>query len=156
MPKNLTVGECKELGIVFPCNRMDNGEYRFRCMNVGQNSGWGYTLTKMPENDSGWQNSHYHTGIMETYIVQKGWIGFAELLSDSQVKISIYRHDRIFTTRPGHAHNVYVSAGAVIHTVKHGNCSLERDWFANPVLDEKTKHLSEADIFRLAGVSQVT
>lgn len=154
MPKNLTVEECEELGIKFPCNLMDNGEYRFRLMQSGQNAGYGYIMTVMPGTSSGWQNSHYHNWVMETYIVQNGWIGLAELLFGGQVKISVYRKDELFTTQPGSVHNVYMAAGAVIHTVKHGgDRSLEKDWFASPELDEKVKSLGEADIFQLAGVS---
>lgn len=151
MPKSLTVAECEGLGITFPCSQMDNGEFRFRCMDKGQNAGWGYILTKMPEDARGWQNSHYHTGVMETLIVQKGWIGFVELLTEGEMTVRVYRSGDIFTIKPRCVHNVYMSAGAFIHTVKHGDCSLEKDWFASPALDEKTKHLSEADIFRLAG-----
>lgn len=151
MSKGLTIAECEALGITFPCELMDNGEYRFRCMDGGQNAGWGYVLTKRPGNSGGWQNSHYHTGIVETYIVQKGWIGFAELLPDGKMTIKIYQSGDVFTTKPGQARNVYMPAGAVVHTVKHADCSLEKDWFASPVLDEKTKRLDEVDIFRLAG-----
>lgn len=153
MPKSLTVIECEALGVTFPCSHMDNGEYRFRLMQNGQNAGYGYILTVMPPaTASAWQNSHYHMGVMETYIVQKGWFGFASLLPDGEMTVRVYRSGDIFTTTPGHAHNVYMSAGTVIHTVKHGDCSLEKDWFASPVLDGKTKYLSEADIFRLAGI----
>ncbi len=149
--KDLTFEECKELGINFPCNLMDNGEYRFRLMDNSENAGWGYILTKMPADVSGgWQNSHYHKGAKETYIVQSGWMGFAELLPDSEASIKIYKSGEVFTTEPGHAHNVYMAAGSVIHTVKHGDCSLGKDWFASPELDEKTKHLSEEKILSLA------
>lgn len=156
VPKSLTVVECEALDITFPCERMDNGEFRFRLMDKGQNSGWGYILTKIPESYSGWQNSHYHIGVMETIIIQKGWIGFAELLPDGKMTVRVYRPGDVFTTKPGHAHNVYMPADAVVHAVKHGDCSLEKDWFASPALDEKTKHLSEIDIFWFAGESRDT
>jgi len=116
---------------------MDNGEHRFRCMDNSPNAGWGYVLIKMPANSFGWQNSHHHKGIIETYVVQKGWIGFAELLNDGNVKMSVYRPGELFTVIPGHDHNVFMSAGAVIHIVKHGDCSVLNDWFASPELDAK-------------------
>jgi hypothetical protein len=155
MPKDLMIQECKDLGINFPCNQMENGEYRFRCMdNSSPAAGWGYILTKMPMNSFGWQNSHHHNGIMETYIVQKGWIGFAELLANGKIKISVYRPGELFTTMPGHDHNVFMSAGSTIHTVKHGDCSISKDWIASPELDIKTKNLSESDILNLADFSE--
>jgi hypothetical protein len=149
MPENLSAVECKELGIDFLCSRMDNEELRFRIIDE---KGWGYILTKMPETVCGWQNSHYHKGISETYIVQKGWIGFAELLPNGEITMKVYRKNDQFSTLPGHAHNVYMAAGAITHTVKHGNCSLVNDWFESPELDTKTKSLSEDEIFLLAGI----
>lgn len=149
MSKNLTIEECQKLGVNFPCNCMDNGEFRFRCMDNGSDAGWGYILIKMPDDIRGWQNSHHHQGIVETFIVQKGWIGAAELIGDDMV-IRVYRPGDIFTTKPNCAHNIYMSAGAVIHTVKHGDCSLKNDWLASPELDSIAKGLTESDIFRLA------
>jgi len=153
MPKNLTLVECEELGIKFPCERMDNGEFRFRLMDNGENAGWGYILAKMSEGQSGWGNSHYHKGVVETIIVQKGWIGFAELFNKSQVRLRVYKGGELFTAEPGSPHNIYMSSGAVVHAVKHGDCSLEKDWFTCPELDKKIKSLNELDIFRWAGVS---
>lgn len=45
MPQQLTIADCEALGIKFPCNRMDNGEYRFRLMGP---DGSGYIRTVMP------------------------------------------------------------------------------------------------------------
>jgi len=155
MPQNLPIEECEKLGINYASNRMDNGEYRFRLMDNSPNAGWGYILTKMPEGDNGgWQNSHYHKGLQETYIVQKGWIGFAELQPDGSVKMVVCRPGELITTKPGCAHNVFMSSGAITHTIKHGDCSIPNDWFGSQELDDKTKRLTESGIFILAAYSK--
>jgi hypothetical protein len=102
----------------------------------------------MPESESGWQNSHYHKGLIETYIVQKGWIGFASLTEKEELRIDIYRAGEIITTEVDRPHNIYLSTKSVIHTVKHGDCSVSNDWFAHAKLDTMTKHLSETDLLK--------
>ncbi len=155
MPRNLTVAECEVLGIKTPCNQMDNGEYRFRMMAP---DGSGYIRTAMPENDCGWQNGHHHGGVMETVIVQSGWIGVVELLPDGKRKVGVCKKGDIWTSHPEISHNIYMPAGAVTHCVKHGddviNPDKGSDWFPAPKdFDLWSKSLSEEDIFRLAGSS---
>jgi hypothetical protein len=142
--RKLSLEECARLKIKFPCDQMENGEYRFRC--VDETGGWGYALTKMPDEASGrWQNSHYHRGLMETYIVQKGWIVLA-LAIDGKMRLKAYKPNEIFTTEPGQSHNIYAPRGSIFHTVKHGDFSVANDWFEDLELDKKTKSLTEADI----------
>jgi hypothetical protein len=43
-----------------------------------------------------------------------------------------------------------MAAGAVIHTTKHGDCTLKGDWIGSPELDVLTKHLDEDAIFAAA------
>jgi hypothetical protein len=57
--------------------------------------------------------------VKETFIVQAGWIGYAEL-QNGATRFFVYRMGEMFTTPPEIIHNVYMSDGAVIHTVKHG------------------------------------
>ena len=153
MPEKLNAEQCAELDITFPCNRMDNGEYRFRVMKGG-NHGYGYILTMMPKDQPGeWQNSHHHEKAMETYIVQEGWIASARLLPDGFADIEVYRTGESFMTKPGEAHNVYMPSGAVIHTIKHGQLTGQKDWFASPELDELTKGLNEIQIWDRADKS---
>ena len=157
MPKNLTVADCESLGMKMPCNQMDNGEYRFRMMSSSDGSG--YIRTVMPDNDRGWQNAHYHGGVMETIIVQEGWVASADLLPSGERKITIFKKNDVWTSRPGHAHNIYMPAGAVTHCIKHGQDvgNPEKngaDWYPAPEdFDSWSKSLSEEDIFRLAGSS---
>jgi hypothetical protein len=52
-------------------------------------------------------------------------------------------------TEPGISHNVYLPAGAVIHTVKHGEAS-ETDWHEDLELDRTTKPITEDEILAAA------
>lgn len=148
-PDSLSLKECEQLGVTFPSVRMNNGEYRFRCSDK---NGYGYALTKMPTSSSGgWQNSHYHKSVIETYVVQSGWIGFATLTqSNNTMELAIYRTGEVVTTKINQAHNVFLSTGSIIHTVKHGDCSTPNDWFTSPELDSLSKPLSQKDIVELA------
>ena len=155
MPRNLTVAECEALGIKSPCNQMDNGEYRFRLMGPDNS---GYIRTVMPATDKGWQNSHFHKGIYETIVVQKGWIGVVDLLPDGTRKVAVRKANDVWTSHPEHPHNIYMAAGAVTHCVKHGDdvgnpAKNGADWYEAPAdFDTWSKSLTEADIFRLAGL----
>ena len=155
MPKNLTPAECEALGINFPCSQMDNGEYRFRLMG-SDNSG--YIRTVMPDSDHGWQNAHYHKGVMEVVVVQAGWVGVADLLPNGTRKVRVFWKNDMWMFHPGYSHNIYMPAGAVTHCIKHGdgvgNPKKDgADWYESPPdFDAWSKSLREADIFRLAGL----
>jgi hypothetical protein len=68
----------------------------------------------------GWQNSHFHRRAQETYIVQKGQMGFVELIDDV-CRVRIFEKNGVVTTMPTIPHNVYLFGNSVIHTVKHGD-----------------------------------
>lgn len=94
---------------------MENGERRFRLKHV---SGSAYIRTEAGPT-SGWQSSHYHKHIRETYVVEQAWMVFAELRS-GEMLLTLLNPGEIVTTEPGVVHNVYLPPNAVIHTVKHG------------------------------------
>jgi len=132
-------------GVTSEHSLMPNGELRFRLL---KSDGTAYIRTESPPKGD-WQNSHYHNKVKETYIVQTGWIGYAELV-DEKPRLRIYREGESFTTKPSVIHNVYMPAGAVIHTVKHGDSSGEKR-----LEDERTDHftavtkgISEAELGR--------
>jgi hypothetical protein len=104
-----------DFGVTTKHHEMDNGERRFRLL---KNDGTAYSRTEATE-AGGWQRSHFHKAVMETYIVQAGWVAFAELIS-SELTIRILGAGDTVTTKPMVVHNVYLSSDAVIHTVKHG------------------------------------
>ena len=143
-----------EVGINASGEVMDNGELRIRCMHE---DGSGYIRTEPPENQKPkWQNAHFHKGVRETYIVQKGLMAFASESPEGKMSIMLYEAGDVVTSVPYHQHNVYLYAGAVIHTVKHGEPvgnpqKGSTDWYpASHEFDAWTKRLSEADIRRLS------
>jgi hypothetical protein len=125
---------------------MNNGELRYRLL---ASDGSAYSRTEASA-DGGWQNSHHHEKVLETYIVQHKWLALAELDGDD-LRLRIMHPDDTYTTRVGVPHNVYLPGYAVIHTVKHGGAGGSDDWFSDPRLDARTKHLSEDQILGLAG-----
>lgn len=131
-------------GITCPHEAMDNGELRFR---LTSEDGSAYIRTVSGTNGA-WQNSHYHKSVKETYIVQKGWMAFASLSGD-KVSLVIAKAGHLITSEPFVVHNVYLPAGAVIHTVKHG-ASEEKDWFGDEEFDKATKNISEEEMIRFA------
>lgn len=139
--ENITTDRASELGISTSHSKMDNGELRYRLV---AKDGSSYIRTEA-STEGGWQNSHYHKTLLETYIVQDKWLAFAEL-DGSDVRLWIMRAGDIYTTRVGVSHNVYLPPHAVLHTVKHGGTGEDSDWFSDPALDELTRHLSEAEI----------
>ena len=133
-----------DYGITSHHEAMENGELRFRLRSA---DGSAYIRT-VAGTDGAWQNSHFHKSVKETYIVQKGWMAFASQI-DGKLSIAIVQTGEEFTTEPFVTHNVYLPAGAVIHTVKHGATN-ENDWFSDIEFDKATKHLSEEEIMRLS------
>ncbi len=95
---------------------MPNGEKRFRLNKSTEGSGYIRTESSAK---GGWQNAHYHESVLETYVVQSGWIVACEERGGAHRYVR-YEPGQVFTTQPDVVHNIYMSAGSVIHTVKHG------------------------------------
>jgi len=121
-------------GIYCVHQQMPNREFRFRLKKV---DGTGYIRTEA-SGVGAWQESHYHKQVRETYIVQAGWMAYAERLPNGQPEITIHREGGLFTTQPGIIHNVFMPANSVIHTIKHGMCNSE---------DRRTDGTEEFDRF---------
>ena len=138
-------------GITCPHSIVENGELRFRLL---KNDGTAYIRTEAPPAGD-WQDSHWHNKVRETYIVQSGWIGYAEMLTDGEPELFIYRAGESFTTPPSVIHTVYLPAEAVIHTVKHGEASGEarlEDHRTN-AFTAKVREISEHDLLICARTS---
>jgi hypothetical protein len=133
-----------EYGITHPHERMPNGELRFR---LAAADGSAYIRT-VSTHGSGWQRSHYHEGVRETYVVQAGWMALATW-RDGHLAVERFAKDDAVTTRPNEPHNVYLPAGAVIHTVKHG-ITEGKDWHPAKELDQLTQNLHEQQILALS------
>jgi mannose-6-phosphate isomerase-like protein (cupin superfamily) len=131
-------------GITAHHSRMPNGEIRFR---LKDQDGLGYVRTYAGDS-GGWQNSHFHNHMLETYIIQAGWIAIAQLTVSSNLSIQLLREGEIWTAPVGVPHNVYMPAGAVTHVVKHGKGG-EDDWVQSEttdLLDHLSKPLSQEEI----------
>jgi hypothetical protein len=150
VPEDLSLEDISQLGFQVGAKRMDNGEYRIRLMRGTEHGSCGYIATIMPPEECGWQNSHYHEGVQETYAVQSGWIGYAILMPDETARFFVFTEGGVFTTQCGEIHNVYMPAGAFIHTLKHGDVSRAKDWVGSDALDALTKPVSEEELLRLA------
>jgi len=112
-----------------------NGELRFR---LKCSDGTAYIRTQTTGQSQGWQKPHFHQFSRETYIVERGWIGYAEL-NRGRLLQRMYAAGQTFTTEPGVVHNIYMPADAVIHTVKHGlgGCGPNKsDWWGEAVSAE--------------------
>jgi len=143
-PRDVGPEEARAKGVSIEHKEMANGEFRFR---LKHEDGTAYIRTEATES-GGWQKSHYHRSVRETYIVQHGRMALAELVA-GVLKLRVFGPNEICTTEPGVSHNVYMYRNSTIHTVKHGEAGSAADWPSNPLLDEKTAHLDELDITRL-------
>ncbi|MGB9115021.1 hypothetical protein [Bradyrhizobium sp.] len=140
-PHDIQPEEALARGIWTQHSEMANGELRFR---LKHSDGTAYIRTEAT-NSSGWQKSHYHRTVRETYIVQRGRMALAELI-DGALKMRVFGPSEICTTEPNISHNVYLYRDSVIHTVKHGEDGSIADWHVDPSLDKMTSHLTESEI----------
>jgi hypothetical protein len=150
----LSAEEARERGISTVHSRMANGEIRFR---LRSKDGTAYIRTEAshsPDSDrDSWQSSHFHQTVRETYIVQTGRIALVELVDNGKVRTRLFEPDGIVTTMPFIPHNVFMFAGSVTHTVKHGIAGDVTDWHAFEPLDAVTrdKGLRPQQILERAG-----
>jgi mannose-6-phosphate isomerase-like protein (cupin superfamily) len=137
----ISEADAADQGITTSHERMANNELRYRLTAA---DGSGYIRT-VASGEGAWQNSHFHRTLLETYIVQSGWVALVELV-DGALSWAILESGDVFTTTPLTPHNVYMPGNAVLHTVKHGSSTDEVDWHASPELDYLTKGLDESEI----------
>lgn len=92
-------------------------------------------------------------------IVQRGWVGTADLLPDGTRQMGVYERNQYWVSTPGIAHNIFSPPGSVTHCVKYGddvvNPEKKSDWWPAPEdFDAWTKSfLTEADLFRKVGLN---
>jgi len=140
----------REFGITSPHERMDNGELRFRLLCEDGN---GYVRT-LATSFGGWQNSHSHSAFREFYLIELGWIAFATPGSDARPIVQIFHPGDIYISPLGEVHNVYLAADSVMHTIRLGIRGVQPLWESAAWFDAQTQHLTEAEIFVLAGVNK--
>lgn len=129
-----THGICTKHG----CMRT-NGELRFR-LNSSKD-GSSYIRTQTSSASGGWQNEHFHFCLRETYIVERGWIGYAELTAAGP-SFRKFTEGQLFTTSPDVVHNVFMPPEAVIHTVKH-NGGVAKDWQSDARCAALKEHIAK-------------
>ena len=126
--KRLSQKDAESYGIRTAHHEMDNGELRFR---LTSERGSSYILTQSTAKN-GWQNAHVHYRKNEFYLVEEGSVLIARLV-DGELKIDkLEKHDSLHIP-PNIPHNVLMSEGAILHTVKYG--SQDEDWNPCPELD---------------------
>ncbi|MBA2937189.1 hypothetical protein HZF08_02640 [Paenibacillus sp. CGMCC 1.16610] len=132
-------------GIETKFDLMENGERRFR-LNCSVD-GSSYCRTVAGERGA-WQNSHYHKLASELYVVQLGWMVYAER-KETEFHMCLLREGESVVFKPLIHHNIFLSSNSIIHTIKYGQ-SLENDWFPSSELDKMTKHLDPYDLYELS------
>lgn len=127
----------------------EDGELRFR---LTKKDGTAYIRTEAPPN-GGWQDSHWHNEVKETYIVQRGWVGYAELI-DEKPTYRIYNEGESFTTQPHRIHTIYMPKDVVTHTVKHGDTTNEKRLESEKTnsFDKIVQRVSEAELKTLSNI----
>jgi hypothetical protein len=135
----------ERFGISTEHTEMPNGEKRFR---LTDQRGLGYVMT-VAGSEGGWQNSHYHKLLIETYIVQEEWLGVATLADDGELLLQRLSVGEVWSAGLGIAHNIYMPCGSISHVVKHGKKGVG-DWHTNSLtekLDRLTKSSIGEDVF---------
>jgi len=145
MPKRISDEEARELGVETMHQLMDNGERRFR---LRSSDGTSYIRTEAA-NEGGWQNSHYHKKLTELYVVQSGWLVYAELSTEDKLSMRSLKQGDFILVNPFIHHNLYMSPYTVTHVIKYGSNVTHTDWFPSYKLDKLTKHIPESELLKI-------
>lgn len=139
---DISLEQALQNGIEMKHSDMGNGELRYRL--IGKD---GSSYIRTEAHDSCMENAHFHKMCREMYIVQKGYIFMCEL-KDGKLAVQRLEEGNYFLTEPYIAHNVYMTNGAVTHTVKFGDCQ-QSDWYSSEELDELTAGLRQEDLEKM-------
>lgn len=148
-PKKISSEEARLSGIDVNFETMNNGEKRYRLVS---SDGSSYCRTVGSEIGT-WQNGHYHKAVSEFYVVQLGWIVYAELDLNGEIDCHFLQEGESVIVNPLVHHNIYMSANSITHTIKFGGESDGVDWFPSKKLDRVTKKLTESDLLKLSDLS---
>ena len=96
--------DARNNGVYAEHERMENGEVRCR---FKFKDGTAYIRTEA-SSVGGWQRSHYHNLVHETYIVETGRIAFVDQCN-GRIRLRIIGERGIITTEKRVIHNVYMS-----------------------------------------------
>ncbi|ANF94792.1 hypothetical protein [Paenibacillus bovis] len=142
----ISIEEAKLLGVETIHNVMENGEKRFRLVNQDGSS---YIRTES-STIGAWQNSHYHKHLNEIYIVESGWIVYAELAESGELTLKYLKSGEMVSVMPLKPHNIYMSPSTVTHVIKYGCRTVEKpDWFHSQELDRLIKPIAEKELIKM-------
>ncbi|CQR46809.1 hypothetical protein BN1058_01084 [Paraliobacillus sp. PM-2] len=144
-PKKISLEEARLSGIDVNFETINKGEKRYKLVS---SDGSSYCRTVGSEIGA-WQNGHYHKAVTEFYVVQSGWIVYAEIGLNQEVDLHFLQEGESVSVKPFVHHNIYMSANAITHTIKYGGGSNGVDWFPSHKLDKVTKKLTENDLLEL-------
>ncbi|RAW19407.1 hypothetical protein DC345_01110 [Paenibacillus taichungensis] len=126
--------------------QMSNGERKYKMVSEDGS----YYCRTVASSQGAWQNSHFHNHITEFYVVQSGWIAYANFTNDHTLEIRVMGEGSHIIVQRGVHHNLYMSANSVIHTIKYG-LNTHSDWSASPELDSVTQTLMESELLQTYG-----
>lgn len=132
--------------VITTFEQMANGERKYKMVSEDGS----YYCRTIASSQGAWQNSHFHNHITEFYIVQFGWIAYANFTNDQTLEITVMGEGNHIIVQPGVHHNLYMSANSVIHTIKYG-LNTDSDWSASPELDRVTQTLIESELLQTYG-----
>ncbi|WP_368659613.1 hypothetical protein AB3Z07_27985 (plasmid) [Metabacillus halosaccharovorans] len=144
-PKKISIEEARAAGVDVNFELMNNGEKRYRLISPDGSS---YCRT-VGSKQGAWQNSHYHKSVSEFYVVQSGWIVYAQNSLNGELDLRLLSEGESVIVKPLVHHNIFMSSNSVTHTIKYGGGYSEPDWFPSIELDKYTKKLSENDLLEL-------
>ncbi|MBS4203632.1 hypothetical protein [Lederbergia citrea] len=144
-PKKISLEEARLSGIDVNFEIMNNGEKRFRLVS---SDGSSYCRT-VGSAIGAWQNSHYHKAVSEFYVVQTGWIVYAEIGLNGEIDFRFLQEGESVSVTPFVHHNIYMASNSITHTIKYGGGSDGIDWFPSEELDNITKKLTENDLLEI-------
>ncbi|WP_078433618.1 hypothetical protein [Metabacillus halosaccharovorans] len=144
-PKKISIDEARAAGVDLNFELMNNGEKRYRLIS---SDGSSYCRT-VGSKQGAWQNSHYHKSCSEFYVVQSGWIVYAQISVNGELDLCLLSEKESVTVNPFVHHNIFMSSHSVVHTIKYGVGGSEPDWYPSLEFDKYTKKLSENDLLEL-------
>ncbi|NMO98176.1 cupin domain-containing protein [Paenibacillus lemnae] len=141
----MSIEEAQLKGINVNFESLENGQIKYK---LDGPEGSSYCRTVGAEKGS-WQNSHYHQTLFELYVVQEGWIAYAEIDPAGKCEIRILEEGDTVIVEPFVHHNIFLSSNSIIHTVKYGKSSAGIDWFSSEKLDDYIQEFTEDEIIKL-------
>lgn len=121
----------------------DNGEKSFRMRVKTADPDFVSVSIVKKEVPGRWQGAHRHIGYHEVRMVILGWCALATLDSSGNLDLKRFKQGSIIRVKLGMPHNVYISNGGIISTIKYGDGGISEDWTGDPKLDSLCANITE-------------